>query len=551
MVVTVPPLIAVVPPASVVRLPAVKVPPRVVVPVLLRATVPRAVVPTAPLKAMLPASALMVRSRVVASLSTVEAKVRLLSPRSMVTLFPRVTAPVKVELPAASSSSSRTTAPAMVMEAAVRSRSASGWTLPMEPPKLREPVPAVTVRVRFWVAALSALIVPVKLTLLSAVPSVLTATLAPRTTAPARVAVAPPAPAETSTVAPLRLMVAAVISRSASAWAEPMLVNVVAPVPAATTSLRLEAARSALTAEAKVRLLSVPEVLSVVMVTSVPSATLPVKTEVAWAALSSFTFTVAWLRLMVAAVTSRSASAWVSPTAPPKVTVPAPAWTSREMFSVPALPALIAPVKPMLPPLESTLVAPPDSVSAPKVRPSKPLKVRPSSVTLPARLVPVSPLARVTLPANFRLVAAPAARPELAPTVPWKSTRPVTALLTVSAAPVPVPRLETLPVTVVVPAAMPAARVRFCPPPAREARARLAPPVSRVEAAVRVTAPRSIWVAVVARVPARLVPPVTPVVSRPPVKVSASPASLPRVTVPVLRKLVSAVMVPPALRATL
>jgi hypothetical protein len=120
-------------------------------------------------------------------------------------------------------------------------------------------------------------------------------------------------------------------------------------------------------------------------------------------------------------------------------------------------------------------------------------------------------------------------------------------LLTVRAAPVPVPRLETLPVTVVVPAAMPAARVRFCAPPARDAIAMLPPPESSVVAAVSVTAPRSIWVAVVARVPAMLVPEGPVVVSRPPVKVVLAP----KVTEPVLRKLVSAVTAPPALRATL
>jgi hypothetical protein len=85
---------------------------------------------------------------------------------------------------------------------------------------------------------------------------------------------------------------------------------------------------------------------------------------------------------------------------------------------VAALPALMAPVKSTLPPLVSMTAAAPERVSGPKDMPSKLLKVRPSRVTLPARLVPLLPSARVTLPANFRLVAAPAARPELAPTVP-------------------------------------------------------------------------------------------------------------------------------------
>jgi hypothetical protein len=102
----------------------------------------------------LPASALRVRSRVVPSLSTVEAKVRLLSPRSMVTLFPRVTAPVKVELPAASSSSSRTVAPAMMMEAAVRSEAGERpfTLLPMfAEVEADGGAGRVTVRVRFLV----------------------------------------------------------------------------------------------------------------------------------------------------------------------------------------------------------------------------------------------------------------------------------------------------------------------------------------------------------------------------------------------------------------
>ena len=320
-------MIAVVPPAFVARLPAVTAAVRVVVPWLFKTSAPSAVVPTAPLNVRSPASALRVRSRVVPSLSTVEAKVRLLSPRSMTTLFSRVTAPVKVEAPAASSSSSRTVAPAMMMEEAVTLRPARRpfTLLPMFPLKRTvAPVESI-VRVRLLATLLSALIVPPKVRLLPVPPLVLIETLLPRTTAPARSTVVPPAPALTFTLAPLRLMVAAVISRSARAWAEPMLVKVVVPVPAATTSLRLEAATSALTAEAKVRLLSVPVALSVVMVTSAPSATAPVKTEVAWAALSSFTFTVAWFRLMVAAVISRSARAWVSPTAPAKVTAPAPA----------------------------------------------------------------------------------------------------------------------------------------------------------------------------------------------------------------------------------
>ena len=75
-------------------------------------------------------------------------------------------------------------------------------------------------------------------------------------------------------------------------------------------------------------------------------------------------------------------------------------------------------------------------------------------------------------------------------------------------------------------------------------------PVSSVEAAVNVIAPRSIRVLVVITEPATftvpgLVP--LPVVARPPVKVTLSLAPLPSVTVPVFRKLVSPAMtfVPP------
>ena len=75
---------------------------------------------------------------------------------------------------------------------AVTSKSASAWVAPTLA-NVAVPVPAVTTSVRFWVAALSALIVEVKLTLLSAVPSVLIVTFAPSTTLPpANVAVLPP-----------------------------------------------------------------------------------------------------------------------------------------------------------------------------------------------------------------------------------------------------------------------------------------------------------------------------------------------------------------------
>ena len=71
----------------------------------------------------------------------------------------------------------------------------------------------------------------------------------------------------------------------------------------------------------------------------------------------------------------------------------------------------------MLPPFESRLTAPVDKVNAPKVMPSKLLQFKPSRVTLPNRVVPTEPLARVTSPSNRTLVAAPAVKPEFAPNV--------------------------------------------------------------------------------------------------------------------------------------
>src|SRR5262249_39552832 len=108
------------------------------------------------------------------------------------------------------------------------------------------------------------------------------------------------------------------------------------------------------------------------------------------------------------------------------------------------------------PELEFSDAAPPESVTAPSVIPSNEDQLRPSRVTLPERVVAVSPFARVTLSSKRRFVAAPDVRPEFAPKVDWKRTRPVAALLTLSDEPVPSPRLETAPVNVVVPAPMPA-----------------------------------------------------------------------------------------------
>ncbi len=72
--------------------------------------------------------------------------------------------------------------------------------------------------------------------------------------------------------------------------------------------------------------------------------------------------------------------------------------------------------------------------------------------------------------------------------------------------------------------------------------------LSTVEDPVRVIAPRSICWPAVLTVPPILVPPAQAVVERPPVKVRVSPP-LPKVTLPVFRKLVSLVMVPPAFKA--
>ena len=124
-------------------------------------------------------------------------------------------------------------------------------------------------------------------------------------------------------------------------------------------------------------------------------------------------------------------------------------------------------VKAMLPPFEFKSTAPVDRVRAPIVSPSYPLQFNPSRVTAPAKLVAVSPSAKVTSWANFTLVAAPALNPLFAPKVPWKSTNPTAALSTVSAAPVPSPKALTAPLTVVVPAAVPAAIDKSWLPPAK------------------------------------------------------------------------------------
>ena len=85
-------------------------------------------------------------------------------------------------------------------------------------------------------------------------------------------------------------------------------------------------------------------------------------------------------------------------------------------------------------------------------------------------------------------------------------------------------------------------RVRTFAPPTKDATLIAPVPLLNVAAAVMLVAPKSICVSVVSTMPAMLVP-LAAVVSKPPVKVLVSPAPLPRVTVPVFRKVVSVVKV--------
>ena len=112
-------------------------------------------------------------------------------------------------------------------------------------------------------------------------------------------------------------------------------------------------------------------------------------------------------------------------------------------------------------PFEFNETAPLESVAAPlTVRPSKPLQFMPSKLTVPLKLLPVSPLVNVTSCWNLvEPVPSMETIPLAPPTVFWKSTKPVDA--NVIAAPVPVPMPLTTPVNVVVPAAVPAAIVKF------------------------------------------------------------------------------------------
>ena len=143
--------------------------------------------------------------------------------------------------------------------------------------------------------------------------------------------------------------------------------------------------------------------------------------------------------------------------APVKVVVPTavPAAIVRSWF-----PPFRVLLKRIAPAFEFSVTAPDERVAAPvTVSPSNPLQVKPSSVTVPAKELPVSPLVKVTL--SLKRVAPPALEetiPLPPPTVLPKVTSPVES--SVIAAPVPSPRLLTAPVKVVVPAAVPAAILR-------------------------------------------------------------------------------------------
>ncbi len=157
----------------------------------------------------------------------------------------------------------------------------------------------------------------------------------------------------------------------------------------------------------------------------------------------------------------------------------APAFTVRSW-----LPPVMAPVVIFVPSLVVRLTAAVESVVAPKVSPSKPLKVKPSSCTAPARFVAVFPIAQgdIIIKADARCgsrreTAIPS---EGALKTDQTRSRP---LFTSSAAPVPLPRFVTAPDTVVVPTPTPAARSRFCGP-VMVVTAILPPLESRVTAAV-------------------------------------------------------------------
>ena len=88
---------------------------------------------------------------------------------------------------------------------------------------------------------------------------------------------------------------------------------------------------------------------------------------------------------------------------------------------------------------------------------------------MPPTLVPVSPLASVTVPPNCRSFPEPGAEiPEFAANPAVNRISPVIALETIKAGPLASPKADTAPSTVVVPAPMPAGRIKSWPPPARD-----------------------------------------------------------------------------------
>ena len=104
----------------------------------------------------------------------------------------------------------------------------------------------------------------------------------------------------------------------------------------------------------------------------------------------------------------------------------------------------------MLPALELIETAPVESVAAPvTVNPSNPLQVMPPKFTVPANVLAVSPLANVKFPVKV-LAVADELIPLLAPKVLLKLAAPAEEM--VKAAPVPSPRLLTMPVKLTVPA---------------------------------------------------------------------------------------------------
>ena len=108
----------------------------------------------------------------------------------------------------------------------------------------------------------------------------------------------------------------------------------------------------------------------------------------------------------------------------------------------------------MAPAFEFSVTDPEDRVAAPvTVSPSNPLQVMPPKFTVPANVLAVSPLAKVTFPVKV-LAVAEELIPLLAPKVVIKLA--ALAEVRVNAAPVPSPRLLTTPVKVTdpVPAAM-------------------------------------------------------------------------------------------------